>query len=72
MDIAINGQIVKTWDFDKLVELRTEITHNQAMYPMIDDQKLAGNNQDVELAIRLRSEKDPRSAGMGLAHIYYA
>jgi len=72
MDIAINDQIVKTWDFDKLVELRTEVTHNQAIYPMIDDQKLAGNDQHVELAIRFRSEKDPTSAGMGLAHIYYA
>lgn len=72
VDIAVNGKIVKTWNFDDMKELRKEVQHNEAFYPMVDDKNLAGEEKDVELAIRLSSSIDPRLAGLSLTHLYYA
>lgn len=69
---AINGKIVLTWDLDDIKELRLEVQHNIAFYPIIDDKTVAGGMKDVELALRISSQIDPRLAGMGLTHLYYA
>jgi hypothetical protein len=46
-----------------------EIAYNESFYPLVDDKSVTG---DVELGLRMRSEKDPRVAGMAVTHIYWA
>ena len=70
MDIAINGKIVKTYNQTEFRAFANEIAHNEAFYPLVDDKELAIG--DVELGFRLRSEIDPRGAGLAFSHIYYA
>merc|ERR1712165_574259 len=63
---AINGKVVTTWDLDDIKEYRKETQHNIAFYPIVDSKDLAGGMKDVELALRISSETEPRLCGWGL------
>merc|ERR1711957_719409 len=60
-DIAVNGKIVKTYNYEEMMARTGEIAYNESFYPLVDDKSVTGN---VELGLRMRSEKDPRVAGM--------
>jgi len=68
-DIAVNGKIVKTYNYEEMMAKTGEIAYNESFYPLVDDKSVTG---DVELGLRMRSEKDPRMAGMAVTHIYWA
>ena len=70
VDIAINGNIVKTYNQTEFRAFTIEIAYNEAFYPLVNDKELASG--DVELGFRLRSEIDPRGAALAVTHIYYA
>ncbi len=70
IDVAVNGKIVKTYPVAEYDPYRTPITYMEAFYPMLDDKSIAGTN--VEIGFRLRSEENPRDAGISITHIYYA
>lgn len=69
VDIAVNGKIIKTYNYEEMKAKIGEIAYNESYYPLMDDKDVTG---DVELGIRLRSEKDPRVASMAVTHIYWA
>lgn len=66
-DIAVNGKI-ETWDLEKFMSHTKEVAYNEAFYPLVNDETLSG---PVELAIRMRSESDPKGAAITLNHIYW-
>lgn len=69
IDIAINGKIITTWDKTMVDKLKVEIAYNEAFYPLLDDENITG---DVELALRTRSEADPKAAGWTVTHVYWS
>ena len=69
VDIAINGNIVKTYNGTEYLSFGAEVAYNEAFFPLVDNKELASG--DVELGIRIRSEIDPHNAGFALTHIYY-
>ncbi len=51
-----------------------EMAHNEAFYPLVDDENIVPGNEakEVELGLRIRSDSSPFDAAFGLTHIYYA
>ncbi len=74
IDIAVNEKIVATWDKAKIEILRKEVSYNEAFYKMFDDENFTmdAEGTEVELGLRIRSESNPRGAGISVSHIYYA
>jgi hypothetical protein len=74
MDIAINGNIVDKWDKDKMEKMNVSIAYNEAIVKIFDDDSFvqSAEGESVEFAIRLRSESNPKLAGLSISHIYYA
>ena len=67
-DVAVNGKIVAEYNktiFDGYIK---ESSYNEAYYPFVNDASITG---DVELAIRTRSESDPKGAALSVTHIYW-
>jgi len=71
IDIAVNGKIHKSYTKEEWYKYAEPIAYNNAMYPLVDDKSFAGSGA-IEIGIRLRSESNPRNAGMTLSHIYFA
>ena len=71
IDIAVNGKIHKSYAKEEWYKYANPIAYNNAMYPLVDDKSFVGSGT-IEIGIRLRSESDPRNAGMTLTHIYFA
>ena len=69
IDIAVNGKIIKTYGYEEFKAKIGEIAYNESFYPLVDDKEATGN---VEVGIRIRSEKDPHLAAIGITHIYWA
>jgi hypothetical protein len=70
LEIAVNGKIIRVWTYDEFKAMIGEVAYNQAFFPLVDDDTLPVGN--VELGIRLKSETNPKDAGMGVTHIYWA
>jgi hypothetical protein len=71
IDIAVNGKIHKSYTKEEWYKYAEPIAYNNAMYPLVDDKSFVGSGA-IEIGIRLRSESNPRNAGMNLSHIYFA
>lgn len=74
IDIAVNGKIVSTWDNDYFQSVSKEISYNEAFYKFYDDENFTQkeDGEPVEFGLRIRSESNPRRAGLSITHIYYA
>jgi len=74
IDIAVNGQIIKTYNKTEFGVFRAEIAYNEAFYPLLDDKDfITGDEPEaVEIGMRVRSEENPYHAGLTITHIYYA
>jgi len=74
IDIAINGVITQTWDYDKFYSMKIDPAYNEEFFILLDDEEFtqSEDGEPVELGIRIRSETDPNNAGISIAHIYYA
>jgi len=74
IDFAVNGEIIGTWDKDEIQTRIIEIAYNEAFYKFLDDEDFiqSEEGEPVEFGIRIRSESDPRMAGLSLTHVYYA
>ena len=74
IDIAVNGEIVSTWDLDYFQSVNKEISYNEAFYKFFDDEDFTQkeDGESVEFGLRIRSESNPRRAGLSITHIYYA
>lgn len=68
IDIAVNGKIVKTYDYATFKPFTAEYAYNEAFYPLIDDPAVQG---DVELGVRIRSTINPQYASFTFTHIYW-
>ena len=73
-DIAINGKIVRSIDKTEFESMNKEINYNQAIYKFFDDKIFIESNEgeSVEFGLRIRSESDPRKAGVSITHLYFA
>jgi len=69
IDIAVNGKIIKTYGYEEFKAKIGEIAYNESFYPLMDDKDVTG---DVEIGVRIRSEKDPHIAAIAFTHIYWA
>ncbi len=74
IDIAINGKIVDTWDADRFEPMKSELAYNQNFFKFFDDETFIKNEngEPVELGLRIRSESNPKRAGLSVTHVYYA
>mmetsp|Transcript_9655 Transcript_9655/g.6752 ORF Transcript_9655/g.6752 Transcript_9655/m.6752 type:complete len:112 (+) Transcript_9655:3-338(+) len=74
IDLAVNGEIVSTWDKAQFDSINVAISYNEAFYKFLDDEDFIQNEEGepVEFGLRIRSESDPRKAGLSLSHLYYA
>lgn len=74
IDIAANGKIIKTYNRSDFFQWGAEMNHNEAFFPIMDDKDFVKGDEaeTVEIGIRLRSESDPRTLGIGISHIYWA
>jgi len=74
LDIAVNGKITRTYNYEEFKVLTKEIAYNQAFYPFVNDESLVTGDEPeaVELGLRIRSESSPKDASFSLTHIYYA
>lgn len=74
LDIAINGKIVRSIDKTEFDAMNKEINYNEVFYKLFDDENFIDSNEEesVEFGLRIRSESDPRQAGISIAHLYYA
>lgn len=73
-DIAINGVITKTMEREEWMLYIGEASKNCAVWPVLDDITMAEKDWDgepVEVAVRFRSEENPR-ATYCISHVYYA
>ena len=70
-EIAINGKIYATWDLEKINEQIKEIAYNEAFYTFATNDPSV-NGENVELAIRVTSESNPKGAGLGVTHVYWS
>jgi hypothetical protein len=72
IEVAIDGKIVATKykDFSEIEAM----AYSQGIYPLLNDESLIQGNEPkaVELAIRIRSETNPKDAALSVSHIYYA
>ena len=72
MDIAVNGKIYDTWDKDKIMSnAYPELAYNEAIYRLVTND-MSVNGKNVEFGLRMRSESDPKGAGLGVTHIYWS
>ena len=74
MDIAINGKITKTMEREEWVKYVGEYVKNVALWPLLNDESMAQRDwegESMEIAIRFRSELNPR-VPYCLSHLYYA
>lgn len=71
LDIAVNGKIYDTWDKEKFMLDSKELSYNEAFYKLITNDTSV-NGKNVEFGLRIRSESDPKGAGLGIAHIYWS
>lgn len=74
LDIAVNGEITRTYNYEEFKALTKEIAYNQAFYPLVNDESLVTGDEPeaVEIGLRIRSESNPKDASFSLTHIYYA
>lgn len=74
MDIAINGEIIDTWDLEKFEPKNKDIAYNENFIKFFDDENFITNKEgeSIEFAFRIRSETNPRGAGISFTHLYYA
>ena len=74
VDVAVNGKIITTYNQTEFLEWKVSMAYNEAFYLFMDDKDLVQGDEpvSVELGIRLRSESNPKGAGLGITHIYYA
>jgi hypothetical protein len=74
MDYAVNG-VIKTMEREEWLSHATEPSKNCAVWPLLNDIEMARkenwDGEDLEIAIRFRSEINPR-AGFCISHIYFA
>jgi hypothetical protein len=74
MDYAVNG-VIKTMYREEWMSHITEHSKNCAVWPLVNDLEMAKREnwegEELEVAIRFRSESNPR-AGFCVSHIYYA
>ena len=74
MDYAINGAI-KTMKREEWMSHAGEPAKNCAVWPLLNDEEMAKREdwegEEVEVAIRVRSESKPRTA-VCISHVYYA
>ena len=70
----MNGKIITTYNQTEFLEWKVSMAYNEAFYLFMDDKDFVQGDEPVslELGIRLRSESDPKGAGLGITHIYYA
>lgn len=72
LDVAVNGKIIKTYTYEEYKEYTKEMSHNEAFYPLLNDDTLGGDESvEIELGLRIRSESSPLDASFGITHIYY-
>jgi hypothetical protein len=74
MDIAINGEIIKTMKRDEFIEHTVEFVKNVAVFPFLNDESMAEKDwegEPMEVAIRFRSDIWPRQT-FCISHVYYA
>ena len=74
LDIAINGKIVSTWDWDYFESINKSVAYNMAFYKFFDNENFTQNaeGEPVEFGLRIRSESNPKKAGLAISHLYYA
>jgi len=72
-DIALDGRIVKTWNATEYKRLAAEISYNEAIFPIYDDENTV-EPDGVQLAFRVRSAStDPKAhRAISITHIYYS
>lgn len=73
LDIAVNGNIIKTWNHTTFMEHTKEAAYNEAFYPFIDDESIVSGDEpeEIEVGLRIRSESNPKDASFGITHFYY-
>ena len=74
MDIALNGKIVKTMEYDEWKTHSAEFVKNVALWPILDDISMAERDwegEPVEVGIRFHSQLKPNQ-GFCISHVYYA
>ncbi len=74
IDIALNGKIIATWDKEYFDSVNKAIAYNMAFYKFFDDENFtqSADGEPVEFGLRVRSESNPKRAGLSISHIYYA
>jgi len=74
MDIAINGEIVRTMKRKEWLTYTAELVKNVSIWPLLDDPSMAQKDWDgepVEVGIRFRSTIQPQQTYC-VSHVYYA
>jgi len=71
-DIAIDGEITKTWNATQFRSLAAEISYNEAIFPLYD-RETTSKVEGVQLALRVRGNSlDPKAhRAISITHIYY-
>ena len=73
IDIALNGKIIATWNWEYFESINVAMAYNEAFYKFYDDENFtSGEGEPVEFGLRIRSESNPKRAGLAVSHIYYA
>lgn len=79
IDIAVNGKIVNTLNSGptgastqaQLLDQYPQLSYNEQFIKLLDDKSLV-DGSDIEFAIRIRSDENPKDASFGISYIYYA
>jgi len=74
VDIAVNGKIVRTFNYTEFKPMATEIAYNEAFYLLLDDESVVAGDkyEEIKLGLRIRSQIGAGLASFGVTHIYYA
>jgi len=73
LDIAIDGKIYRTMEYEEFMKYTKEIAYNEAFFPLIDNEETV-RESGVELGLRARSEMKLHGGrtSFSVTHIYYA
>ena len=77
-DIVINNGEMRTMNRTEFISHQKEYVKNVAVWPILNDESMSANYEDddgklnpVEVAVRFRSEINPRHS-LCISHVYYA